>query len=145
MTQTVGAASVSDRSLTLAALAEHQPYRSSTNRAYNSWSSKIFRKTPRCPGDMWMNSKTGDLVEEIFLVTDKQLRANRNAALYLSLDLRDKTGVINARMWNVTEQSAAPLQAGGFAKVRAKIQLFQGVLQMIASHVEPVSAEGNRD
>jgi len=86
--------------------------------------------------------KDGDLVEEIFLVTDKQLRANRNAALYLSLDLRDKTGVINARMWNVTEQSAAPLQAGGFAKVRAKIQLFQGVLQMIASHVEPVSGAG---
>ena len=28
---------------------------------------------------------------------DRQLRANRNAALYLSVDLRDRTGVINAR------------------------------------------------
>jgi 3'-5' exoribonuclease len=86
--------------------------------------------------------KDGDLVEEVYLVADKQLRANRNAALYLSLDLRDKTGVINARMWNVTEQTAAPIQTGGFVKVRGKVQLFQGVLQMIASHVEPVLADG---
>lgn len=86
--------------------------------------------------------KDGELVEEVYLVADKQLRANRNAALYLSIDLRDKTGVMNARMWNVTEMSAAPVQAGGFVKVRGKVQLFQGVLQMIASHVEPVSAEG---
>ncbi len=86
--------------------------------------------------------KDGELVEETYLVADKQLRANRNAALYLSLDLRDKTGVVNARMWNVTEHSAAPIQIGGFAKVRGKVQLFQGVLQMIASHVEPVSADG---
>lgn len=86
--------------------------------------------------------KDGDLVEEVFLIADRQLRANRNAALYLSLDLRDKTGVINARMWNVTEQSAAPIQPGGFAKVRGKVQLFQGILQMIASHVDPVAADG---
>jgi 3'-5' exoribonuclease len=86
--------------------------------------------------------KDGDLVEEVFLIADRQLRANRNAALYLSADLRDKTGVINARMWNVTEQSAAPIQPGGFVKVRGKVQLFQGVLQMIASHLDPVPAEG---
>lgn len=86
--------------------------------------------------------KDGDLVEEVYLIADRQLRANRNAALYLSVDLRDKTGVINARMWNVTEQSTAPIQAGGFAKVRGKVQLFQGVLQMIASHLDPVPAEG---
>ncbi len=86
--------------------------------------------------------KDGDLVEEVFLIADRQLRANRNAALYLSADLRDKTGVINARMWNVTEQSAAVIQPGGFVKVRGKVQLFQGVLQMIASHLDPVPAEG---
>lgn len=85
--------------------------------------------------------KDGDVVEEIFLVADKQLRANRNAALYLSVDLRDKTGVINARMWNVTEEAAGPIQSGGFVKVRGKVQLFQGVLQMIASHVEPTAAD----
>ena len=62
--------------------------------------------------------KDGDIVEEVFLVSDKQLRANRNAALYLSIDLRDRTGVINGRMWNVTEEACAHIQTGGFVRVK---------------------------
>ena len=34
----------------------------------------------------------GDAVDEVFLVSDKQLRANRNGNLYLQLELRDRTG-----------------------------------------------------
>ena len=43
----------------------------------------------------------GDTVEEVFLLADKQLRANRNADMYLLATLRDKTGVISGLMWNV--------------------------------------------
>lgn len=86
--------------------------------------------------------KDGDTVEEVFLVADKQLRANRNAALYLSLDLRDKTGLMNGRMWNVTEDSVSGVQSGGFVRIRGKVQLFQGALQMILSHVDPVAMDG---
>ncbi|HUQ71935.1 MAG TPA: HD domain-containing protein [Planctomycetaceae bacterium] len=86
--------------------------------------------------------KDGDLVEEVYYVADRQLRANRNAALYLSTDLRDKTGVINARMWNVTETSCDAIQSGGYAKIRGKVQVYQGTLQMILSHITPVPADG---
>ena len=48
----------------------------------------------------------GDSVEELFLVADKQLRANRQGNLYLHLELRDKTGSIGARLWNATEDLA---------------------------------------
>ncbi|MBI3861335.1 MAG: hypothetical protein HY290_05520, partial [Planctomycetia bacterium] len=41
----------------------------------------------------------GETIEEIFLLSEKQLRANRNAALYLLVELRDKTGAIGARMY----------------------------------------------
>jgi 3'-5' exoribonuclease len=86
--------------------------------------------------------KDGELIEETFYVADRQLRANRNAALYLSVDLRDKSGVINARMWNVTETSCDAVQSGGYARVRGKVQVYQGTLQMILSHITPVPAEG---
>jgi 23S rRNA maturation-related 3'-5' exoribonuclease YhaM len=82
--------------------------------------------------------KDGDVVEEAFLVADKQLRANRNAALYLSVDLRDRTGVINGRMWNVTEETCAHVQTGGFVRVKGKVQLFQGSLQLILTHCDSV-------
>lgn len=83
----------------------------------------------------------GDNIEEIYLLSDKQLRANRNAALYLLVELRDRTGVISARMWNVTEESAAQVNPGDFVHVRGKVQLYQGALQMIVSQIQSVPAE----
>src|SRR5258708_5844592 len=77
----------------------------------------------------------GETVEEIFLLSDKQLRANRNASLYLLTSLRDRTGMINGLMWNMTETSVGHLNAGDFVRVKGKVQLFQGGLQMILTHI----------
>lgn len=80
----------------------------------------------------------GETIEEIFLLTEKQLRANRNADLYLLAQLRDKTGAISGLMWNVTEESVGHIDAGDFVKVRGKVQLYQGTLQMIVTHIQSV-------
>ena len=84
----------------------------------------------------------GDAVDEVFLLADKQLRANRNANLYLLANLRDKTGLISGLMWNVTEDSVAHVHAGDFVKVKGKVQLYQGALQMILTHIQTVPPEG---
>src|SRR5437016_7770708 len=78
----------------------------------------------------------GDPVDEVYLVTDKQLRANRNGNLYLQMELRDRTGAISARMWNAGEQLFRIFEAGDFLAVKGKAQLFQGALQLIVSHIE---------
>lgn len=83
----------------------------------------------------------GETIEEIFLLADKQLRANRNAALYLLVELRDKTGAIGARMWNVTEDAVAQVNPGDYVFVKGKVQLYQGALQMIISQVQSVPVE----
>jgi 3'-5' exoribonuclease len=84
----------------------------------------------------------GDTVEEIFLLADKQLRANRNANLYLLASLRDRSGSINGLMWNMAETSASHLNVGNFVKVKGKVQVYQGGLQMILAHIQPVPPEG---
>jgi 3'-5' exoribonuclease len=83
----------------------------------------------------------GEALDEIYLVADKQLRANRNGNLYLQLDLRDRTGGINARLWNAGEQLFRSFEEGDFLRAKGKVQLFQGTLQVILSHIERVSAE----
>jgi 3'-5' exoribonuclease len=83
----------------------------------------------------------GETIEEVYLLADKQLRANRNAALYLLVDLRDKTGSISARMWNVTEEAMAHFDPGAYVHVKGKVQLYQGALQMIISQIHPVPGE----
>lgn len=84
----------------------------------------------------------GDSVDDIFLLTDKQLRANRNANLYLLATLRDCTGVISGLMWNVAEESVAHINAGDYVRVRGKVQLYQGTLQIIVTHINSVPSEG---
>ena len=83
----------------------------------------------------------GETIEEIYLVTDKQLRANRNGNLYLQVELRDRTGSISARLWNAGEPLFRSFESGDFLLVKGKVQLFQGALQMILSHIDRVEAE----
>ena len=84
----------------------------------------------------------GDAIDDVFLVSDKQLRANRQGNLFLQLELRDRTGAIAARMWNATEQQFRSFESGAFVRVKGKVQLFQGSLQVIFSNFECVSTEG---
>jgi 3'-5' exoribonuclease len=83
----------------------------------------------------------GDAVDEVYLVVDKQLRANRNGNLYLQMDLRDRTGSLSARLWNAGDHLFRSFDAGDFLLVKGKVQLFQGALQMILSHLERIESE----
>lgn len=86
--------------------------------------------------------KDGDAVEDVYLLADKQLRANRNANMYLLASLRDKTALMNGLMWNVDEEAVGHINAGEFVKIKGKVQLYQGALQMILTHIHSVPPEG---
>jgi 3'-5' exoribonuclease len=87
------------------------------------------------------NMADGDAIEDVYLVADKQLRANRNGNLYLQLELRDRTGAISARLWNAGEHLFRSFESGDFLQIKGKVQLFQGALQMILSHLERIESE----
>jgi 3'-5' exoribonuclease len=80
----------------------------------------------------------GDAVDDVFLVVDKQLRTNRQGSQYLHLELRDKTGSVGARLWNVPDHLAHSFDAGDYLRVQGKTQVFQGALQLILSRIDAV-------
>ncbi|RMF95532.1 MAG: HD domain-containing protein [Planctomycetota bacterium] len=80
-------------------------------------------------------------VDQVFLATEKQLRPNRNGNLYLQVDLSDKTGSINARLWNANESLYRSFENGDYVRVTGTTQLFQGALQLIATKIERVPPE----
>ena len=82
----------------------------------------------------------GDNVDEVFLVVDKQLRANRNGNYYIQLDLGDRSGKITGRMWNAGEPLFRSFDAGDFLFVKGKVQLFQGNLQLILNGFDKFDA-----
>lgn len=85
--------------------------------------------------------RDGESLDDVYLVQDKQLRANRNGNLYIQLDLRDRTGGISARMWNAGDAVFRSFENGDFVHAVGKVQLFQGSLQVILSDVEKAAAE----
>ena len=83
----------------------------------------------------------GEAIDEVYLVTEKQLRANRNGNLYIQVELRDRTGAISARLWNAGEGLFRTFDEGDFLRIKGKVQLFQGNLQMILSNLERMAAD----
>ena len=85
--------------------------------------------------------RDGDTLDDVYLVTEKQLRANRNGNFYIQVDLRDRTGGMQARLWNAGEPIFKTFENGDFVHVDGKVQMFQGSLQVILDHIEKVPAE----
>jgi 3'-5' exoribonuclease len=76
-------------------------------------------------------------IDQVFLVADKQLRANRNGNLYLQLRLTDKTGSLTGMLWNANDGLFNAVETGNYSRVSGTTQLYNGQLQMIVTRVEP--------
>ncbi len=80
-----------------------------------------------------------------FLVFEKEVRSTREGKAYLRLELGDRTGTIEARMWDRFEDSAAGISRDDFVKVQGRVDVFRNRPQLIleklrkaeSSEVEP--------
>ena len=78
-------------------------------------------------------------IDEVFLVADKQLRANRNGNLYLQLRLTDRSGAITGMLWNATDNMFNSFDTGNYLRVQGTTQSYNGQLQMIITRIEPAN------
>jgi len=76
-----------------------------------------------------------ETISQVFLASDKQLRPNRNGNLYLQVDLSDRSGSVNARMWNASDNDYKAFDNGDYVHVEGATQLFQGNMQLIANRI----------
>ena len=64
----------------------------------------------------------GDVVEDVFVITNKQLAAASNGKPYIKAFISDKSGPVTARMWNASRDIFNALPEAGFLRVRARIE-----------------------
>ena len=83
--------------------------------------------------------KRDDRFEGYLIVRSAEQRASANGKNYLDMTLADKSGSINAKMWDGTVQ---PPLAGSIVKVRATGNEFNGRMQL---RVEKIRAVESRD
>src|SRR5438034_918214 len=110
-------------------------------RTERRWAVPTLREG-RCMSRRYVEQlRDGDNLDDVYLVTDKQLRVNKNGNAYLQLELRDRSGGISARLWNAGEAAAREFSPGDFLYAVGKVQLFQGSLQIILNTIERVEAQ----
>jgi 3'-5' exoribonuclease len=80
-------------------------------------------------------------VDETFLASQKQLRANRNGNLYLQLQLSDRTGSTMAMQWNASNKVFDSFEDGNHVRVQGTTQLYNGSIQIIVTDIKPVDSE----
>jgi 3'-5' exoribonuclease len=74
--------------------------------------------------------KEGDWVEEIYLVTSKQVSTAKNGVTYLSIKLADKTGEIDGRLWDNADEIAGRFDREDFVRIKGMASTYQGSLQI---------------
>lgn len=65
-----------------------------------------------------------------FLVSAKEILQTRDGKQYLRLELADRTGAIEARMWDGFDPIASTIDRNDFVKVRGRTELYRNRLQM---------------
>lgn len=75
--------------------------------------------------------KPNQLIETSFLVQSKEIRQKKGGELYLSLFLADRTGELDAKMWdNVNNDVLNEFDRDDFVKVKGIIQVFHNKPQL---------------
>ncbi len=83
----------------------------------------------------------GTTIDEIFLVQNKDLRTTKNGSLYIQAQLSDRTGMIDARMWDASTPFFESLDDDTFLKIKGRTEIYQNKIQLIIKQISKTSQE----
>ncbi len=76
-------------------------------------------------------------VTTFLLVQSKEIRFKRSGEPYLSLRLSDRSGRLDAKMWDGVAEVAATFERDDVVKVQGMVQLYRDRLQMTVQRLRP--------
>jgi 3'-5' exoribonuclease len=80
--------------------------------------------------------RLGDVVDDIFVLAEKNLRQKQDGANFLNVALSDKTGRIKGVAWDNADRIAAAVNTDDFVRVRGGVSEYGGRLQLVIKDME---------
>src|SRR5580704_10776721 len=77
-------------------------------------------------------------VQGTFLVSYKDVRQKKSGEPYLSLTLTDRSGELDAKMWDNAAEALATFERDDFVRVKGLLQIFQNRPQLTLHKIQPV-------
>jgi 3'-5' exoribonuclease len=82
----------------------------------------------------------GVAIDDIYMVKEPILRSTTRGDLYIAMFLSDKTGQLNGRMWQASEEIYKALPKPGFVHIQGRSELYQNNLQIIINNIAVVDS-----
>lgn len=82
--------------------------------------------------------KPNETITGVFLVQSKEVRQKKTGEPYLSLQLSDRTGDLDAKMWDNVAEAMDTFERDDFVKVRGLYQLYNGRPQFTVHKIRSV-------
>jgi 3'-5' exoribonuclease len=89
--------------------------------------------------------KPGETVDDVFVLSEKNIAQKKDGKNYLNLAFMDKTGTLKGVLWENIEDTVERISAGDYVQVKGSVSEYRGMLQLVvrtttrcaAEHVEP--------
>jgi 3'-5' exoribonuclease len=89
--------------------------------------------------------KPGETVDDVFVLSEKNLAQKKDGKNYLNLSFMDRTGTLKGVLWDNVEGTVEQISAGDYVQVKGSVSEYRGMLQLVvrtatrsaAEHVEP--------
>lgn len=88
------------------------------------------------------NIKAGDKVADAFLVTEKSMAFSQKGAPYLNLRLRDKTGVIEGRVWDRAVELDQLFKKGDVVDIQSRAASYKNLIQLSVVDIRKADGAG---
>jgi 3'-5' exoribonuclease len=79
------------------------------------------------------------LITATFLVSHKDVRQKKTGEPYLSPTLSDRTGDLDAKMWDNAAEAIPTFERDSFVRVKGMVQVFQNRPQLTVHKIQPVA------
>jgi len=85
--------------------------------------------------------KAGDLLDDMFVLYEKNIYQKKDGSNYLGVTLSDRTGRIKGVAWDNVGKIAAGSNAGDFVRVRGSVSEYKGILQVVIKGMDAMPSD----
>ena len=99
-------------------------------------------ENPEKSSHLWVKDITeNDTVRSHYLAKEKRLGKTRNGKPFISITLADKTGDVEAKVWEDAERLFSVFHQGDVVEVKGNAESFRGQVQVTVSELTPLKGE----
>jgi len=89
--------------------------------------------------------KAGQGVESLFRVVEMNRRRKKDGSAFLTLTLMDRTGRLDAKVWDQVEKVAEMVRPGGIHSISGTVREYRGHLEVHVRQIRHIPADSDLD